>query len=70
MVTYAGDDFPIVPALQDFTPGGNTNPYGTTTYGATQLTQQFRALHDLHFRWFVLWGPTTGKYDATAIPGQ
>jgi hypothetical protein len=68
MVTYAGDDFPIVPALQDFTPGGGTNPFGTTTYGSTQLTQQFHALRDLHFRWFVLWGPTTGKYDATAIP--
>jgi hypothetical protein len=70
MVTYAGDDFPIVPALQDFTPGGGTNPYGTTTYGATQLTQQFHALRDLRFRWFILWGPTTGKYDTTAIPAM
>ncbi|MFL6072266.1 MAG: putative glycoside hydrolase [Mycobacteriales bacterium] len=70
VVTYAGDDIPIVPALQDFTPGGGTNPYGTTTYGSTQLGQEFRALHDQHVRRFLLWGPSTGKYDTTAIPAQ
>jgi len=68
--TYLDEGYPIVPALQDFTPGGGTNPFGSTTYGSTHLSQEFRALRDLHFRSFVLWGPVTGNYDAPAIPAM